>query len=307
MRVFDEKVLLADNRKLRKLTGWVPNPDLKRTLHDILDYWRGKVGRLYPNNAQESVLAESTRFGSVIPKPVRPLRNTAVCVKGGIGAENTTDAFQKHVVAVLNADVFIVEDTNDTIPIRTWFDKNVPGWKTTSKRGNYLDGLLSTKSPYHYGHGSLQLRDRSTCLKRIRAMEIKRGQPYVHVGMGRRDLMWMGDHPSVNVETNECWIPCPANDWGGYCDHWVLCGRQGIVGYVKGPLDMLPWKGEELNTEKHIRVGLEKTGVRVKRGNAPFFRSCKGPSRRNGVVRCKWMPRINMAGKPSGNQLSPWL
>jgi GDP-D-mannose dehydratase len=40
LRVYDEKKLVADNSKLRLLTGWVPNPNMNRTIRDILDYWR---------------------------------------------------------------------------------------------------------------------------------------------------------------------------------------------------------------------------------------------------------------------------
>ena len=47
-RLYDEKVLLSDNSKVRKITGWVPNPNITDTVHDILQYWRRKVSMLYP-------------------------------------------------------------------------------------------------------------------------------------------------------------------------------------------------------------------------------------------------------------------
>jgi len=48
MRPYDEKVLLGDNRKVRELTGWVPATDLKRSVQDILDYWRTEIALRYP-------------------------------------------------------------------------------------------------------------------------------------------------------------------------------------------------------------------------------------------------------------------
>ena len=48
VRLYDEKVLLSDNRKVRQLTGWTPNPDMKQTVSDILQYWRAKVAQRYP-------------------------------------------------------------------------------------------------------------------------------------------------------------------------------------------------------------------------------------------------------------------
>ena len=49
MRLYDEKILLSDNSKVRKLTGWVPSPDIKQTVLDILKYWRRKVKARYPS------------------------------------------------------------------------------------------------------------------------------------------------------------------------------------------------------------------------------------------------------------------
>jgi len=48
LRVYDEKVLLADNSKLRELTGWVPNPNMNGTIAAILNYWRQEVQLRYP-------------------------------------------------------------------------------------------------------------------------------------------------------------------------------------------------------------------------------------------------------------------
>eukprot|EP00668_Euglena_longa_P004832 GGOE01005658.1.p1 GENE.GGOE01005658.1~~GGOE01005658.1.p1 ORF type:complete len:438 (-),score=81.98 GGOE01005658.1:218-1438(-) len=42
-RVYDEPVLLGDNAKVRNLTGWVPNPNIRLTVLGILNYWREEM------------------------------------------------------------------------------------------------------------------------------------------------------------------------------------------------------------------------------------------------------------------------
>ena len=47
LRAYDEKVLVADNRKVRALTGWVPLTNMSQTTENILNYWRANVDLLY--------------------------------------------------------------------------------------------------------------------------------------------------------------------------------------------------------------------------------------------------------------------
>jgi len=58
-RAYDEKVLLADNAKVRALTGWVPATNMTTSVQRILDYWRRKVATLYGADSSPLV-AEST-------------------------------------------------------------------------------------------------------------------------------------------------------------------------------------------------------------------------------------------------------
>src|SRR5262245_52677765 len=46
VRPVDQPLLVADPSKLRAATGWAPGYSLEQTLADMLDYWRGEVGRL---------------------------------------------------------------------------------------------------------------------------------------------------------------------------------------------------------------------------------------------------------------------
>lgn len=47
MRPYDERVLLADNAKVRALTGWTPRVNMSDTVGRILDFWRKKTALLY--------------------------------------------------------------------------------------------------------------------------------------------------------------------------------------------------------------------------------------------------------------------
>ena len=47
LRVYDERVLLADVSKVRELTGWTPSTNMSVAVARILGYWRGRVSMLY--------------------------------------------------------------------------------------------------------------------------------------------------------------------------------------------------------------------------------------------------------------------
>lgn len=63
LRSFDEKVLVANVDKLKKVTGWTPKPDMEGTIGNILAYWRTKVRTLYckrPDGTDKCATADST-------------------------------------------------------------------------------------------------------------------------------------------------------------------------------------------------------------------------------------------------------
>lgn len=55
LRPYDEKVLLADNSKVRALTGWTPRVNMSDTVGGILDYWRKKTVVLYGTDQQRDL------------------------------------------------------------------------------------------------------------------------------------------------------------------------------------------------------------------------------------------------------------
>ena len=235
-------------------------------------------------------------------KKTQRLSTTAVCLIGAPGATNTSASLDKNVLQVLDADLFGVARRDDDVT--KWFDDRVPLWNQSRNgmHANYLGGLPG----FPRGNGAFQLMERHRCLEVIGSSERTRSAPYERVAIGRRDLMWVGKHPDVQLSVNECWIPCQGNDAAGYCDHWMLCSRDAATAYVDGPLDSIPWGNVnqaiigQPNAEILLRYGLLQRGVKVKRGTAPFFRSCRVPVAP--TANCAWSSELNMAGKRSGGQ-----
>ena len=42
-RHFDEREVLADVEKVKKVTGWTPNPNMTATVDTVLGFWRREV------------------------------------------------------------------------------------------------------------------------------------------------------------------------------------------------------------------------------------------------------------------------
>ncbi len=45
LRLSDTPVMYCNAAKFRAQTGWQPTIPLEQSLRDVLDYWRGKVGK----------------------------------------------------------------------------------------------------------------------------------------------------------------------------------------------------------------------------------------------------------------------
>jgi GDP-4-dehydro-6-deoxy-D-mannose reductase len=45
LRPTDEPVIMGDNRKVIRATGWRPEIPISRTLEDSLEFWRRRSGR----------------------------------------------------------------------------------------------------------------------------------------------------------------------------------------------------------------------------------------------------------------------
>ena len=45
LRPIDADLQVPDCRKFKAHTGWEPEISFEKTMHDLLDYWRARVGR----------------------------------------------------------------------------------------------------------------------------------------------------------------------------------------------------------------------------------------------------------------------
>ena len=89
-RLYDEKVLLADNAKIRRLTGWKPSTDMTATVGRILEFWRRKVSTLYGRSLMETVQPElsdppgiSTGYATSTGKHKAPRATFQECLFAG--------------------------------------------------------------------------------------------------------------------------------------------------------------------------------------------------------------------------------
>ena len=244
------------------------------------------------------------------------ITRSAVCLVGFDGGKMALASMKALVLERLGADLFLASTDDSEENLVEFFDQKSPRWRNSSflksefGGTNYLDGLPGFHTPKN-SRCAYQLKERFSCLDLIRSAEISGGYVYDHIGIGRHDLFWLKEHPTVCVGGNECWIPCEENDWGGYCDHWAFCGRQAFESYVSSPFRLLPIVTKEdwgnptpktFNIETLLRLSLQKENVRVKRGVADFFRSC----RKKGETRypCEDLPSIGAFGKPSSGQVA---
>ena len=238
---------------------------------------------------------------------------TVFCLFGKPGHRQASASFMKHVKNIYGpADVIVVTDKEieefsyATIRVTqpqnllSWFNKYYPSWKEwgVDYNRNYLGGLPG----YTNGGGAYILRDRMICAQEIKKIEKRRSIKFKRLGFARLDLMWMGDAPVVSP--HGCWIPCESNDWGGFCDHVAICSRSSLEALVMPLSPSVPLEKIQ-NIEALLKLSLRAKRVKVTRGHAAFFRSCRNGAAYNNC--CQWIPRLGMTGKSSGFQLAPWL
>jgi GDP-mannose 4,6-dehydratase len=54
LRPYDEKIVVADISKLKKLTGWKPQPNMAGLAGELIEYWRQEINSRFPPNLQET-------------------------------------------------------------------------------------------------------------------------------------------------------------------------------------------------------------------------------------------------------------
>lgn len=202
-------------------------------------------------------------------------------------------------------------------PIANDRSDNVQSWLVEHKcdvgflsavRQPWLSGLASSDR----GGAVFVLAMLETCLERIVVAEQTRGARYSQVIFARTDLFYMRKPVVGTVQLNQCWIPCPHNDWGGLCDQFAVCDRLAADAYANS--SQVLCKHERAiarvmgtaNSEAFLKLRLSRSKVHVSRGDDFFVRVCNCPSNVTCVTRrggCQFDKSIGKWIKSSGNQL----
>ena len=114
---------------------------------------------------------------------------TAVCLVGRAPpVANLSSAFNRRVRFGLNAEVVFRVNKyrvpDDEHRLVQWYDKRVPRWRESNRKGNYLGGLpgFCEKKKFIGDRNNLscayQLVDCDECLQLIQKAEIERGRPF---------------------------------------------------------------------------------------------------------------------------------
>lgn len=126
-RVYDEKVLLADNTKVRALTGWTPRTNMRRTVNLILDYWRRRISSLYDTQAKPD--PQDSPSSSLSPLPQHEV---SPCPTSNIDiffvtykADFPLATFLMQSIRTFmpcHGHIHIFLDEGDLLKLRAWFD-----------------------------------------------------------------------------------------------------------------------------------------------------------------------------------------
>jgi hypothetical protein len=264
----------------------------------------------------------------------------AVCLTGFLGAQNVSASLRKFVIDPLRADLFVVSpESRTSLQAFEPFEGNVgrdidllPYFDNIT--GNNWRSVLEIDGHWFY-NASYQWISLMQCNDLIKAAEASRGQRYKGIVLSRLDFMWLQPHPDPVQERNAgCWIPCPGNDFGGFCDHHASCDRNSAEVYMTGRVASIvdpvlrgrllqvgqvqqalrsyyhPYKPNDwdkqwqakFSAEMYLKFVLDHFLVPVNRSVVAAFRSCIPGSRYNRHG-CMYVDAFKMWGKSSGLEL----
>jgi hypothetical protein len=133
--------------------------------------------------------------------------------------------------------------------------------------GNWLGGIEGRKgSGFHLNFNYSKLSERLKYLA-------ERGLSYQRAIITRTDLLWLVEHPSLNLlDSNFIWTPTGEN-YNGHNDRHAVCSRNNIFDYLSLHDFMINFKaleyiqndldGNNLNHERHLKSHLDHCGVKV--------------------------------------------
>ena len=136
--------------------------------------------------------------------------------------------------------------------------------------GNWLGGMQGRKgSGMHLTYNLWKLQERLNSLR-------KQGFRYQRFVVTRTDLLWLGEHPPLELlNPRVAWVPS-GEDYGGYNDRHAVCSEKNIHHYLSLFDCMMSLRGRDylnyvhqrngsLNHERHLKCHLDYFGVGVGR------------------------------------------
>merc|ERR1740121_3145934 len=58
IRAYDERTVMADISRLKRLTGWLPQPNMEHLIGLLLEYWRQEIAFRHPPQKEVSSLRD---------------------------------------------------------------------------------------------------------------------------------------------------------------------------------------------------------------------------------------------------------
>ena len=248
-----------------------------------------------------------TRAHVIAPKTTRPPANAACYFGEPRSLPRTVDSLKRNLHDVLQVESF-GEFPTTNLPIdalaylgpwgglRLDADDNITRWLTSnsidlgvltanySRREDWLSGLTRPD-----GGAVFIWKGLNECLRMIEEREEQRGSAYDLVVFSRTDLYFGKPISLPPLNSTQCWIPCPCDDWGGVCDKFAVCGRRGATAYAdvlgslrnrsaavvgKDPYNQ-GWLAASRNAEAFVLRRLQENGVQILRGPDLFIRTCQ--------------------------------
>ena len=272
--------------------------------------WMSDLVRLgvLPPQIPTSVGDGTAKSHVVAPNTTRPPAN-ALCYLGEPRSlPRTVDTLRRNVHDVLDVEAF-GEFPQTKLPldmlahlgpwgrIRLNADNDIKQWLVShnvnlpvlTNNGKRWDDWLSGLTRMD-GGAVFIWRGLQECMNMINEREEERGSKYGLVVFSRTDLYFPKALAIPELNSTQCWIPCPCNDWSGVCDQFAVCGRAAAVVYAdvlgsirkriasfaagKDPFGngWLPWPP---NAEAFLKRRLNDAKVEVLRGPDVFVRTCQ--------------------------------
>ncbi|MFY7805960.1 MAG: hypothetical protein ACOVQ7_21325 [Limnoraphis robusta] len=216
--------------------------------------------------------AVNLTYQNLIEKVIEPLNADLVFCVSQMSSEDeaSIDKFRNYNIV----DICIYEDGKNEYQdfLDNFFNQLTPEqqkqWhKYFEIEGNWLGGIKGRRgSGFHLNFNYWKLGDRLHNLK-------KSGSDYQRFIITRTDLLWLVEHPPLNLlDPKLVWIPTGEN-YNGYNDRHAICSSQNVENYLSIFESMISLKalnyiynnldGNNLNHERHLKSHLDYCGVEV--------------------------------------------